>query len=246
MKHRPIFKGVQSDVVWFDKGFNIPLFTKQTTFSDSSHTSFRNRRRHTYSPLSFKVPIRIYNKNNRLSIDEVIRRVNNFFYSDEPKEFKIPDTDYYFIGEFDGPIEIDFKMNVIMYTEVTFNSEYPYKFYDNEKVQTASKSVIIDSKTQLPTTPLIEVTGVTGNDLQISISGNNFYRFRMTGDLPENITIDIENERIYETLSGVNLMKYFRYNTSFENMKVSDGDTVVLTNDSTTAKAKLTYKELLL
>lgn len=246
MKFHPIFKRKQSEIIMFDKGFKIPMFTKETTFADTSHSSYRRRRRHIYNPLGFKVPIRIYNKNNQLSIEEVMRRVNDFFYSEGPERFKIPDTSYYFIGEFDGPIEIDFNMNVINYVEVTFNSEYPYKFYDDEQVLTVQKTVKVKSKTQLPTTPLIEFSGLSGNNLQLSVSGDKFMRFRMSGNLPANISVDFENEKFYETNSGVDLTNLVHYDSAFSDFKIDDGDTLVLTNDSDTAKAVLTYKELLL
>ena len=98
----------------------------------------------------------------------------------------------------------------------------------------------------MPTIPLIELTGLTGTDVQISISGDSFRRIRLTGNIPSKLTIDIENEEIYETNSGLNRINLLRYDSAFEDFRIKDRDVVVLTNASETAKAKLTYKELLL
>lgn len=230
----------------FDKGFTIPSFTKESSYHDTSHSNYKIRQRQRLTPLEFNVPFRIYNKNNALTMEQVIRRVNAFFYTESPARFKIPDTNYYFIGEFDGPIELEFNMNVINYIDLKFKSSYPYKFYDEEKTQIANKTVTINSKTQLSTIPFIELSGLTGNDVQISISGDSFRRIRLTGELPSKITIDIENERIYETNSGLNMMKLLRYDSAFEDFKIKNGDVVVLTNAGSAVQAKLTYKELLL
>ena len=230
----------------FDKGFEVPSFTKETTYRDSSHSSYQVRQWHRFKPLEFEVPIRIYNKNNVLTMDEVIRRVNAFFYSEGPEVFKIPETSYYFIGEFDGPIGLEFNMNVINYVSVKFISAYPYKFYDAERVQMASKTVQINTKSQIPTIPLIELSNLTGTDVQISISGDDFRRIRLTGQLPSLLTIDIENEQIYETNSKVNMLHLLRFDSAFEGFKIKNGDVVVVTNASSTAQAKITYKELLL
>lgn len=246
MKFHPIFKGRKEELVMFDNGFQVPSFTKQTDYHSTSHASFQRRLRHRFTPYAFPVALRIYNKDNALPMEEVIRRVNAFFNTDKPEIFKIPETNYYFIGEFDGPVELDFNMNVINYIDLKFQSAYPYKFYDTEKVQTASKTVTINTKSQLPTIPLIELTGLTGTDVQISISGDSFRRIRLTGNLPARLTIDIENEEIYETNSGLNRVNLLRYDSAFEDFRIKDKDVVVLTNASETAKAKLTYKELLL
>ena len=82
--------------------------------------------------------------------------------------------------------------------------------------------------------------------MQISISGDIFRRIRLTGELPSKITIDIENERIYETNSGLNMMKLLRFDSAFEDFKIKNSDVVVVTNASDSAQAKLIYKELLL
>ena len=117
---------------------------------------------------------------------------------------------------------------------------------DGRKVQTAAKTITINTKSQLPTTPLIELTGLTGTDVQISITGDAFRRIRLTGSIPSQLTIDIENEQIYETSTGLNRINLLRYDSAFEDFKIKDKDVVVLTNANETAKAKLTYKELLL
>lgn len=246
MKFNPIFDGRQEKLVMFDNGFNVPSFNKETEYHETNHSSFRRKKRSRFIPLDFPVALRIYNKNNSVPLDDVHRRVSDFFYSDGPKEFKIPNTNYYFIGEFDGPVEIPFNMNVIEYITVNFRSEYPYKFKDGVREQTASKTVTIDSDTQIPTIPLIELSGLTGNDVQISVSSDEFRRIRLSGNLPSNITIDIENETIFETNSGLDRISLLRYDSSFEDFKIKDGDVIVLTNSGSNAKAKLTYKELLL
>lgn len=246
MKFNPIFDGKQEEIVMFDNGFNVPSFTKETSYHESTHASMRRKIRSIYNPLSFPVQLRIYNKNNELSMDEVIRRANEFFYSDGPKEFKIPNTEYYFIGEFDGPIELPFNMNVIEYITMNFNSEYPYKFYDGEKKVSTQDRVTIKSRTQIPTIPLIQLRGLSGNDVQVSISGDSFRRIRLSGNLPSNLTIDIENEKIYETNSGLNRINLLRIDSAFEDFRIENNDVVVLTNSSSDAELELTYKELML
>ena len=255
MKNHPIFKGVQDEIIMFDKGFQVPSFIKQTTFHSSTHSNFRRKIRSIYEPLSFPVALRIYNKNNALHMDEVIRRVNAFFYANEPDVFKIPGTDYHFIGEFDGPIELDFRMNVINYVSLNFESSYPFKFYDTERTQTTgttTKRVTINSKTQISTVPLIELTGLSGDDVQVKRSRllpngeTESEGIRLSGNLPSNITIDIENERIYETNSGLNRINLLRIDSAFEDFRIQNNDVVVLTNSGANAQVKLTYKELLL
>src|SRR5699024_6787462 len=103
-----------------------------------------------------------------------------------------------------------------------------------------------NSKTQIPTVPLIELQGLSGNDVQISIRGDSFRSIRLTGNLPSQLTIDIENERIYEPNDGFNCMNLLRIDSAFVDFKIKNGDDVVLTNAGSNASAKLTYKELLL
>lgn len=242
LRNHPIYNGKQEDLVIFGNDFQVPSFTKATEHNDTSHASYRGRKRSKFEPFSFPVGLRVYNKNNALSMDEVVRRVNAFFNVDGPKKFKIPDTNYYFIGEFDGPIELDFRMNVINDIDLSFESSYSHKFYDGERIQNANQTTTIRTKSQIPTIPLIELTGLSGNDVQISISGKSFMRIRLSGNLPNRLTIDIENERIYETNSGVNMIDLLRIDSAFEDFRIEDGDVVTINN----GQAKLTYKELLL
>src|SRR5699024_7545515 len=127
------------------------------------------------------------------------------------------------IGEFNGPYEMPNIVNGLTSFELEFTSEYSHKFYDEERTQTTgatTKRVTINSKTQIPTVPLIELTGLSGNDVQVSISGDSFRRIRLSGNLPSNLTIDIENETIYETNSGVNRLNLLRIDSAFEDFKI--------------------------
>ena len=229
-----------------EDGFEFPSMSTVTNFGDSSHSGYRYRRRLEREPYSFTVPFFVKNKQNTMTRDEVLKRVVNLFKSDSPRRFKVKDSDWHFIGEFNGPFNSTHYINGFMRFELDFVSQYSHKFYDEERTQIANKTVTINSKTQLPTIPLIELSNLTGNDVQISISGDSFRRIRLSGYLPSLLTIDIENERIYETNSGLNMMKLLRYDSAFEDFKIKDSDVVVLTNASDTAQAKLTYKELLL
>ena len=240
------FDGKKDDLIFIEDGFVFPSMSKQVQYGDSSHSDYRIKRRSTRMPFTFSVPIVVTNKQNTISRDEMNKRIINLFYSDEPKRFKVKDSNWHFIGEFNGPFELPPIINGFTQIDLEFTSQYSVKFYDVEKVQTAAKSVSISSKTQLPTIPLIELTGLTGTDVQISISGDSFRRIRLTGNIPSKLTIDIENEKIYETNSGLNRINLLRYDSAFEDFKIKDKDVVVLTNASETAKAKLTYKELLL
>src|SRR5699024_7540097 len=131
--------------------------------------------------------------------------------------------------------------------ELEFTSAYSHKFFDSERTQTSSnKRVTISTRTQIPTVPLIELTGLSGNDGQVSISGDSFRRIRLSGNLPSNLTIDIENETIYETNSGVNRLNLRRFDSAFEDFKIKNGDVVVLTNASDRASATMTYQDWLL
>ena len=240
------FDGKKDDLIFIEDGFVFPSMSKQVQYGDSSHSDYRIKRRSTRMPFTFSVPIVVTNKQNTISRDEMNKRIINLFYSDEPKRFKVKDSNWYFIGEFNGPFELPPIINGFTQIDLEFTSQYSVKFYDVEKVQTASKSVTISTKTQLPTIPLIELSNLTGTDVQISISGDSFRRIRLTGKIPSKLTIDIENEKIYETNSGLNRINLLRYDSAFEDFRIKDKDVVVLTNSSETAKAKLTYKELLL
>ena len=143
----------------------------------------------------------------------------------------------------------------INYVSLNFESSYPFKFYDTERTQTTgttTKRVTINSKTQISTVPLIELTGLSGDDVQVKRSRllpngeTESEGIRLSGNLPSNITIDIENERIYETNSGLNRINLLRIDSAFEDFRIQNNDVVVLTNSGANAQVKLTYKELLL
>lgn len=240
------FDGQTDNLIFIEDGFTFPSMSKQVQYSDSSHADYRIKKRSTRVPFTFSVPLIVMNKQNKLSRDELNQRITKLLYSNESKRFKVRDSDWHFIGEFNGPFELPPKINVFNKIEVEFSSSYSVKFYDAEKIQTAAKTVTISTKTQLPTIPLIELTGLTGTDVQISISGDSFRRIRLTGNLPARLTIDIENEEIYETNSGLNRINLLRYDSAFEDFRIKDKDVVVLTNAGENAQAKLTYKELLL
>ena len=138
-----------------EDGFEFPSMSTVTNFGDSSHSGYRYRRRLEREPYTFTVPFFVKNKQNTMSRDEVIERVVKLFQSDSPKRFKVKDSDWHFIGEFNGPFNSTHYINGFMSFELDFVSQYSHKFYDVEKTQTANKTVIINSKTQLPTVPLI-------------------------------------------------------------------------------------------
>lgn len=239
------FDGKSEDLVFIEDGFTFPSMSKKVQYNESSHASMRRRRRSVREPFSFSVPLIILNDGNELSRDEVNERVSEFLFSDGPKVMKIKDSNWHFIGEFNGPYELPNWINVFTKIEVEFTSEYSHKIYDVPRIQQGD-NFTITSKTQTPTVPLIELSGLTGDDVQISNSSDSFQRIRLSGTLPANLTIDIENERIYETVSGVDRSNLLRIDSDFEHFKVKDGDVITLINASDTAQAKLTYNELML
>ena len=238
------FAGKTDSLIFIEDGFTFPSMSKIVQYRNTSHASYRKRTRSILEPLTISIPIMAFRRN--VTRQELNERLSQLLYSESPRVLRIEGVDWYVIGEFNGPYEIPNTINGLTSFEIDFTSTYPYKFYDEEKTQTANKTVIIKSKTQLPTIPLIELSNLTGNDVQISISGDSFRRIRLSGSLPSLITIDIENERIYETNSGLNMMKLLRFDSAFEDFKIKNNDVVVVTNASDTAQAKLTYKELLL
>ena len=238
------FAGKTDSLIFIEDGFTFPSMSKIVQYRNTSHASYRKRTRSILEPLTISIPIMAFRRN--VTRQELNERLSQLLYSESPRVLRIEGVDWYVIGEFNGPYEIPNTINGLTSFEIDFTSTYPYKFYDVEKTQISNKTVTINSKTQLPTVPLIELSSLTGNDVQISISGDSFRRIRLTGELPSKITIDIENERIYETNSGLNMMKLLRFDSAFEDFKIKDSDVVVLTNASDTAQAKLTYKELLL
>lgn len=231
-----------------EKEFAFPSFSNVIQFRESNHSDIRRRLRNTRTPFTVGVPLIVLKKEKGIEIsrDDLIARLNRLLYSEGPRELKLEDTNWHLIGEFQGPYVLPPYFDDFTTVNVEFVSEFSHKFYDGEKVQTAAKTITINTKSQLPTIPLIELTGLTGTDAQISISGDSFRRIRLTGNIPSQLTIDIENERIYETSTGLNRVNLLRYDSAFEDFRIKDKDVVVLTNASETAKAKLTYKELLL
>ena len=238
------FAGKTDSLIFIEDGFTFPSMSKIVQYRNTSHASYRKRTRSILEPLTISIPIMAFRRN--VTRQELNERLSQLLYSESPRVLRIEGVDWYVIGEFNGPYEIPNTINGLTSFEIDFTSTYPYKFYDVEKTQIANKTVIINSKTQLPTVPLIELSSLTGNDVQISISGDSFRRIRLSGDLPSLLTIDIENEKIYETNSGLNMMKLLRYDSAFEDFKIKNNDVVVVTNASDTAQAKLIYKELLL
>lgn len=241
------FNGKSDDLIFIEDGFTFPSMSKQVQYHNSEHSNYRRRLRATREPFSFPLPIFAFRKG--IDRQELNERLNDLLYSDGPAKLEIEGLNWYLIGEFNGPYEMPNIVNGLTSFELEFTSQYSHKFYDEERTQTTgttTKRVTINSKTQIPTVPLIELTGLSGNDVQVSISGDSFRRIRLSGNLPSNLTIDIENETIYETNSGVDRLNLLRIDSAFEDFKIEDGDVVVLTNASDTAQAKLTYKELLL
>ena len=239
------FNGKSDDLIFIEDGFTFPSMSKQVQYHNSEHSNYRRRLRATREPFSFPLPIFAFRKG--IDRQELNERLNDLLYSDGPAELEIEGLNWYLIGEFNGPYEIPNIVNGLTSFELEFTSTFSHKFYDGTRTQTTSnKRATINSKTQIPTVPLIELTGLTGDDVQVSISGEDFRRIRLSGNLPANLTIDIENERIYETNSGLNRLNLLRIDSAFEDFKINNGDVVVLKNAGSNASAKLTYKELLL
>lgn len=242
------FNGKTNDLIFVEEEFVFPSMSKKVQYHPSEHASRRRRKRSIREPFSFSIPLIIKNNRNQLSRDEVNALVSQFLFSNGPKTMKVKNSNWYMIGEFMGPYELPTRINVFMVIDVEFASEYSCKFYDGEKVQTASKTTTINTKTQIPTTPLIELTGLTGSDVQISNSkaDGSFKRIRLTGALPAGITIDPQNETIFTTSTGTERLDLLRIDSNFEDFTLEDGDVITLTNAGTSAAAKLTYKELML
>lgn len=239
------FNDKQSELLYVEDGFVIPSFPKEVQYHSASHSDYRIRQRGIFVPIEFEVPFVLRNKRDTLHRDDVIEEVTNLFYSDGPNWFSLKDSKWKVYGEFTGPFEVPKRIDT--FTEITlrFVSSYAYKFAKEDKIQSGS-SISIKTKSQVPTVPFIELTNVNTNDLQISITGSDFYRLRLsTGSatkLPAKITIDIENEDIYETNSKVSIIKNLHIDSTFEEFKIKNGD-VVVTNNGT---MKITYKELML
>lgn len=232
-----------------EDGFVFPSLSKQVTYHDNNHASYRRRKRSMFEPFSFSVPFFARNNQNTMTRDDLNVIINNFFYSKGPQKLKLKKSEWYMIGEFNGPYELPNVINGFVSFEMEFTSSYSHKFYDAEQVvRTTDKRARIESKTQLPSTPLIELTGLTGNDVQLSNSKDDgdFKRIRLSGNIPSAITIDPANETIYTTPTGTERIDLLRIDSNFEDFTIEHLDVVVLTNESDTAAAKLTYKELML
>src|SRR5699024_12620670 len=140
-------------------------------------------------------------------------------------------------------------INGLVSHELEFTSSYRHKFDDGEQVvRTSDKRARISTTSHLPTIPLIKLTGLSGNDVQISNSKHDgtFKRIRLSGNLPAGLTIAPQNETIYTTSTGTERLDLLRIDSNFEDFTLENVDVVVLTNESDTAAAKLTYKELML
>lgn len=238
------FDGKTSRNIMIEDGFEFPVMSKYVEYNSSSHSNYRRRLRSIREPFSFSVPLIIRNNQNKISRDDLIKEVTELLYSDVPKRFKVEGANWYFIGEFNGPFYVPTYINAFTIIDVEFTSSYSHKFYDDEyEFQVNDEQThLVDSKTELPSPPIIKLTGLTGNDVQISLIGDELRRIRLSGNLPSNLTIDVENERIYETSSGINRINLLRVTSDFENFKISDGDSVNINNGS----AEVTFKELLL
>ena len=239
------FDGKTNRNIMIEDKFQFPIMTKYVEYNSSSHSNYRRRLRSIREPFSFSVPFLIRNNQNKISRDDLIKEVTDLLYSDEPKKFKVNGTDWYFIGEFNGPFLSPLYINAFTVIDVNFTSSYSHKFYDDEyQFQISSgQTHSVDSRTEVPSPPIIRLTGLTGNDVQISLVDNDdIRRIRLSGNLPSNLTIDVENERIYETSSGVNRINLLRITSDFENFKISNGDSININNGS----ASVEFKELLL
>lgn len=237
------FNGKTEGLIFIEDGFTFPSMSKQVQYHTSSHSSRRRRRRSIREPFSFTIPLIILNDGNKHTRDEVNARINEFLFSEGPKRLEMTDSNWYFIGEFNGPYELPNRINVFTKIEVEFTSEYSHKFYDSPKVQQGN-TFTINSKTQVPTVPLIELSGLTGTDIQVSNSSDAFKRIRLSGPLPAQLTLDIENERIYESTTGIDKKGLLRIDSEFEHFTLKNGDVITLSQSG--AAAKLTYNELIL
>lgn len=243
------FDGKKDELIFIEDGFVFPSMSKKVQYHPTEHVSRRRRRRSIREPFSFSIPFFAKNNQNKTERDEVNERISKLFYSTSPERLKIKNSNWYMIGEFNGPYDLPNVINGFTSFEMEFTSSYSHKFYDGEQVvRTSDKRARISTKSQLPTIPLIELTGLSGNDVQISNSKHDgtFKRIRLSGNLPAGLTIDPQNETIYTTSTGTERLDLLRIDSNFEDFTLENLDVVVLTNESDTAAAKLTYKELML
>lgn len=233
------FNGKKDSLIFIEDGFTFPSMSKKTQYHESTHKNYRKRKRSVMEPFSFSIPFIVRNEQNKLTRDEVSNRLFNLIYSDGPGKFQLKDTEWYFYGEFNGPYYLPPIINGFTQIELEFTCEIPYKISSQEIVKEGT-SININTKTQLPLVPLIELTGLTGTDVQISVVGNSLKKIRLTGTLPATLTIDIENESIYETNSKIDKINLLRVDSEFEDFTLKNGEVVVVNN----GKAKLKYREL--
>lgn len=225
------------------EGFTFPSMSKTVEYHSTTHSSIRRKKHSKLTPYTLEIPLIVLNRRNTIPKDEVVARLNELLYSQGPKILNIEDTDWYLVGEFEGPYLLPPYFDSFSTVDVQFSSEYPYKFYNSERIQEGS-TITIDTKSQLPTLPLVELTGLTGDDVQISNSkaDGSFKRIRLSGSLPAGITIDPENETLYRTDTGDERLDLLRIDSNFEDFTLEDGDVVTVNQGS----AKITYKELML
>src|SRR5699024_9243195 len=122
-----------NNLIVIEDGFTFPSMAKKVQYNESEHASYRRRKRSILEPFSFSVPFFVKNNQNKMGRDEVNRIVNETFYSSGPKKFKLKDSQWYMMGEFNGPYELPNVINVFNSFEMEFTSSYPYKFYDGER-----------------------------------------------------------------------------------------------------------------
>ena len=235
------FDGKTNRNILIEDGFTFPVMAKFVEYNDSGHASYRRRLRSIREPFSFSVPLIVRNNQNKISRDEITNQIIKLLDSDGPKKLKLKDADWHFSGEFGGPFYIPPIINAFTIIDVEFTSSYSHKFYDDVKTFTTSGTHTVSSRTQLPTPPVIKLTGLTGNDVQITLTGKRLRRIRLTGNLPSNLTIDVENERIYETNSELNMIHLLRVDSHFEIFHVEHGDVFVINNGT----AEVSFKELM-
>ena len=236
------YDGKTDELIFIEDGFTFPSMSKQVQYHETNHSSYRRRKRATLSPLTFSIPVMVFKK-SWVTRSDLNDRLNYLLYSDGPKKLVFEDVEWYIEGEFNGPYEIPNTINYMTSFEIEFTTSHPYKILNEARTQEGS-TITIDTKSQLPTLPHIELTGLTGDDVQISNSkaDGSFKRIRLSGSLPAGITIDPENETLYRTDTGDERLDLLRIDSNFEDFTLEDGDVVTVNQGS----AKLTYKELML
>ena len=234
------FNNQTSDYLQVEDSFEIPVFPYEVDFHETEHSNTRIKKRGTFKPLEFDVPFNLYNNQNKTDRDTVLREVTKLL-SSGVGWFSLDDADWQMYGQFTGPFYVPKHINVFTVITLKFVSPYSFKFSKTETVLTGS-TITIPSTSFVPITPYIELTELTSNDVQVSVTGDEFRRIRLSGTVPALLTIDIPNERIYETNSKVDRINLLHLDSSFEDFKVKSGD-VIVTNNGT---MKIKYRELML